>query len=90
MSSRKGIVKSGNAGNSSKADKVLSQPTNDSGEKPLFPAGSKFPLSLLHERQAILCCQLASVTQQNYNLSDVKKKGGRNLTSIRSGHFTGQ
>ncbi|KIM88927.1 hypothetical protein PILCRDRAFT_813926 [Piloderma croceum F 1598] len=52
MSSRKGIVKSGNAGNSSKADKMLSQATNDPGlgEKPLFPPGSKFPLSLLHER----------------------------------------
>lgn len=54
MSSRKGIVKSGNAGNSSKAEKVLSQPPNDPGEKPLFPPGSKVPLSLLHERQVIL------------------------------------
>lgn len=79
-------MKSGNAGNSSKA---LSQPTNDPspGEKPLFPPGSKFPLSLLHERQVILWFQLASVTQQNHNFSDVKKKGGRSLMSIRSDHF---
>ena len=47
MPPRKGIVKSGNAGNSSKAP---SQPTDDPTEKPLFPSGSKFPLSLLHER----------------------------------------
>ncbi|KAK0208634.1 P-loop containing nucleoside triphosphate hydrolase protein [Desarmillaria ectypa] len=48
MPPRKGIVKSGNAGNSSKR----SDKPNDSKdrEKSLFPPGSKYPLSLLHER----------------------------------------
>ncbi|ESK92682.1 dead deah box [Moniliophthora roreri MCA 2997] len=49
MPPRKGIVKSGNAGNSSKASKPIEAPTAE-GEKPLFPPGSKYPLSLLHER----------------------------------------
>ncbi|KAL4253594.1 hypothetical protein ABKN59_003415 [Abortiporus biennis] len=49
MPPRKGIVKSGNAGNSSKA---APKPdiTTSSEDKPLFPPGSKFPLSLLNER----------------------------------------
>ncbi|KIK99476.1 hypothetical protein PAXRUDRAFT_30490 [Paxillus rubicundulus Ve08.2h10] len=57
MSLRKGIVKSGNAGNSSKSSAKASssqssQPTVSgiSKDKPLFPPGSKYPLSLLHER----------------------------------------
>ncbi|KAK7058527.1 putative ATP-dependent RNA helicase ucp12 [Paramarasmius palmivorus] len=52
MPPRKGIVKSGNAGNSSKAskpDESAAKPVIE-GEKPLFPPGSKYPLSLLHER----------------------------------------
>ncbi|KAF7981091.1 hypothetical protein HWV62_34789 [Athelia sp. TMB] len=51
MPPRKGIIKSGNAGNSSKASKPPDQPAVPAGEKPLFPPGSgKFPLSLLNER----------------------------------------
>ncbi|KAL0068598.1 putative ATP-dependent RNA helicase ucp12 [Marasmius tenuissimus] len=52
MPPRKGIVKSGNAGNSSKPSKLPEKPTNSNNpeEKPLFPAGSKYPASLLHER----------------------------------------
>ncbi|KAF8078990.1 P-loop containing nucleoside triphosphate hydrolase protein [Lyophyllum atratum] len=49
MPPRRGIVKSGNAGNSSKADKAPAAPVPE-GEKPLFPPGSKYPLSLLFER----------------------------------------
>ena len=54
MPPRKGIVKSGNAGNSSKVDKLSPQLVDTSGEKPLFPPGSKFPVSLLHERKVVL------------------------------------
>ncbi|KAH9964169.1 P-loop containing nucleoside triphosphate hydrolase protein [Russula dissimulans] len=51
MPPRKGIVKSGNAGNSSKSQKdaVLSSKV-DGNPPPLFPPGSKYPLSLLQER----------------------------------------
>ncbi|KAG5636596.1 hypothetical protein H0H81_007536 [Sphagnurus paluster] len=49
MPPRRGIVKSGNAGNSSKADKTPSAPVPE-GPNPIFPAGSKHPLSLLQER----------------------------------------
>ncbi|EKM84037.1 hypothetical protein AGABI1DRAFT_51702 [Agaricus bisporus var. burnettii JB137-S8] len=54
MPPRRGIVKSGNAGNSSKStskaiDSSIAKPDNEK-EKPLFPPGSKFPLSLLHEK----------------------------------------
>lgn len=66
MPPRKGIVQSGNAGNSKKAvpnpapDKAGPSPKGDqpaptagdgtTGEKPLFPPGSKTPLALLNER----------------------------------------
>ncbi|TFK77465.1 P-loop containing nucleoside triphosphate hydrolase protein, partial [Pluteus cervinus] len=52
MPPRKGIVKSGNAGNSSKTSISSKEPisTPSNAEKPLFPPGSKYPLSLLHER----------------------------------------
>ncbi|TBU62530.1 P-loop containing nucleoside triphosphate hydrolase protein [Dichomitus squalens] len=50
MPPKRGIVKSGNAGNSSKASKPPLIPAPASEEKPLFPPGSKYPLSLLHER----------------------------------------
>jgi len=54
MPPRKGIVKSGNAGNSSKNNPPPR--TEDAApEKSLFPPGSKWPLSLLHER-----CDLVS------------------------------
>ncbi|KAG6830898.1 hypothetical protein H0H92_014049 [Tricholoma furcatifolium] len=49
MPPRRGIVKSGNAGNSSKGDKTPPVPV-PAEEKPLFPPGSKWPLSLLNER----------------------------------------
>ncbi|KAK0456179.1 P-loop containing nucleoside triphosphate hydrolase protein, partial [Armillaria borealis] len=48
MPPRSGIVKSGNAGNSSKQSDKPSDSTDR--EKVLFPPGSKYPLSLLHER----------------------------------------
>ncbi|KAK0481842.1 P-loop containing nucleoside triphosphate hydrolase protein [Armillaria novae-zelandiae] len=48
MPPRKGIVKSGNAGNSSKQPDKPSDSTDR--ERALFPPGSKYPLSLLHER----------------------------------------
>ena len=52
MPPRKGIVKSGNAGNSSKSKGVVpssAAPGLDT-PPPLFPPGSKYPLSLLNER----------------------------------------
>ncbi|KAK0198729.1 P-loop containing nucleoside triphosphate hydrolase protein [Armillaria mellea] len=48
MPPRSGIVKSGNAGNSSKQPDKPSDSTDR--ERALFPPGSKYPLSLLHER----------------------------------------
>ncbi|THV01418.1 P-loop containing nucleoside triphosphate hydrolase protein [Dendrothele bispora CBS 962.96] len=56
MPPRRGIVKSGNAGNSSKSTKpgedarADTKSNENSDAKPLFPPGSKYPLSLLHER----------------------------------------
>ncbi|KAI0041900.1 P-loop containing nucleoside triphosphate hydrolase protein [Auriscalpium vulgare] len=52
MPPRKGIVKSGNAGNSAKPSAALAPASTapDAGPKPLFPPGSKYPLSLLQER----------------------------------------
>ncbi|EIW86949.1 P-loop containing nucleoside triphosphate hydrolase protein [Coniophora puteana RWD-64-598 SS2] len=48
---RKGIFKSGNAGNSSKSSKQTPAPQEDSDKaKSLFPPGYKWPSSLLHER----------------------------------------
>ncbi|KAI9060487.1 P-loop containing nucleoside triphosphate hydrolase protein [Trametes sanguinea] len=50
MPPKRGIVKSGNAGNSSKSTKTLPAAPTNTEDKPLFPPGSKYPLSLLHER----------------------------------------
>ncbi|PIL31325.1 hypothetical protein GSI_06023 [Ganoderma sinense ZZ0214-1] len=50
MPPKRGIVKSGNAGNSSKPSKPPPSAPATPEEKPLFPPGSKYPLSLLHER----------------------------------------
>lgn len=50
MPPRKGIVKSGNAGNSSKVSKEATDNKDDGKPPPLFPQGSKYPLSLLRER----------------------------------------
>ncbi|KAJ3569724.1 hypothetical protein NP233_g4864 [Leucocoprinus birnbaumii] len=52
MRSKKGIVKSGNAGNASKSStsKALDTTPKPNAESPLFPPGYKYPLSLLHER----------------------------------------
>ncbi|CAK5280316.1 unnamed protein product [Mycena citricolor] len=55
MPPRKGIVKSGNAGNSSKATAKPAPSAETSGApqldgQPLFPPGYKYPLSLLQER----------------------------------------
>ncbi|KAF5352726.1 hypothetical protein D9756_005876 [Leucocoprinus leucothites] len=49
MPQKRGIVKSGNAGNSSKSS-TDSTALKSNVEKPLFPPGFKYPLSLLHER----------------------------------------
>ena len=48
----RGIVKSGNAGNSSKASKVPPKPAPEGQEekKSLFPPGYKYPLTILNER----------------------------------------
>ncbi|KZP25382.1 P-loop containing nucleoside triphosphate hydrolase protein [Athelia psychrophila] len=52
MLPRKGIIKSGNAGNSNKASKPPDQPAASPAEKPLFPPGSgKLPLNLNERRQ---------------------------------------
>jgi hypothetical protein len=45
----RGIVKSGNAGNA-KPSPHVPVPVKTEQDKPLFPFGSKFPLSLLNER----------------------------------------
>jgi ATP-dependent RNA helicase DHX57 len=54
MPPKRGIVKSGNSGNSSKAaplpDKSVPKDGEEDEKKPLFPFGSKYPMSLLHER----------------------------------------
>jgi hypothetical protein len=51
MPPKRGIVKSGNAGTSSKPSKTTDAAgSRADAEKPLFPSGSKYPLSLLHER----------------------------------------
>ncbi|KIM31725.1 hypothetical protein M408DRAFT_317990 [Serendipita vermifera MAFF 305830] len=52
MPPRKNIVKSGNAGTSSKAEKPKTEEASTStpGPPPLFPPGSKTPLALLYER----------------------------------------
>jgi hypothetical protein len=56
MPPRKNIVKSGNAGTSSKAEKPKTDenPSSSSTALPsLFPPGSKTPLALLYERKAM-------------------------------------
>ncbi|KAF4606324.1 hypothetical protein EYR38_000377 [Pleurotus pulmonarius] len=64
MPPRKHIVKSGNAGNSSKGKEKTPDPVADPNKPPpLFPPGSKFPASLLSERCAI----------------DARKKDGKSL-----------
>ncbi|KAJ3514021.1 hypothetical protein NLJ89_g2611 [Agrocybe chaxingu] len=54
MPPKRGIVKSGNAGNSSKSSNQnpasISSASTSTGPPPLFPPGSKYPLSLLQER----------------------------------------
>ncbi|KAF7307178.1 Dead deah box [Mycena indigotica] len=54
MPPRKGIVKSGNAGNSSKPAPKAQPPTDSNAPQldgqPLFPPGYKYPLSVLHEK----------------------------------------
>ncbi|KIP11667.1 hypothetical protein PHLGIDRAFT_27719 [Phlebiopsis gigantea 11061_1 CR5-6] len=51
MPPKKGIIKSGNAGNSSKPSNQKTPPDlSKTKEKPLFPPGSQYPLSLLNER----------------------------------------
>jgi ATP-dependent RNA helicase DHX57 len=60
MPPRKGIVKSGNAGNSSKSKGFVPSSSTAPGldtPPPLFPPGSKYPLSLLNERLVALPSQ---------------------------------
>ena len=70
---RKAIVKSGNAGNSSKNNQSEGVTT----EKSLFPPGSKWPSSLLHERQVIvvLCRPSGWGVYRSYLLFRCKKNG---------------
>ncbi|KAJ7897125.1 P-loop containing nucleoside triphosphate hydrolase protein [Mycena olivaceomarginata] len=92
MPPRKGIVKSGNAGNSTKAAPAKpatdSKAPPDADGQPLFPAGYKYPLSLLSER-----CQkngwekpvVDTRKQQGgfsftVNLSKLNKKSGQKET----------
>lgn len=69
MPPRKGIVKTGNAGNSSKTNKnsgagLPSQSADAEREKPLFPPGSKYPLSLLQERYGL--CMLFRIRCRSF------------------------
>jgi len=96
MPPRKGIVKSGNVGNSSKAPNPQNETSNSlaSGtEKPLFPLGSKYPLNLLHERYCnihfrskllALSCFVARPPDPLTLMSrpDVKRMAGISLSSI--------
>ena len=68
MPPRKGIVKSGNAGNSSRGD---SKPQESAKKvewesKPLFPPGFKMPLSLLNERCLIFSLRSSSMSCQAF------------------------
>ncbi|KAJ7597434.1 P-loop containing nucleoside triphosphate hydrolase protein [Mycena floridula] len=76
MPPRKGIVASGNAGNSSKS-KAVEKPVPD-GEKPLFPPGSKTPLSLLHER-----CQKNGWEKPDVNVRQQGKQWSFSITLSR-------
>lgn len=62
MAPKKGIVRSGNAGNSSKATKKVPD-AQDTPDKPpaLFPPGYKYPLTLLNERYLLDFCYHAQV-----------------------------
>ncbi|KAM6498647.1 P-loop containing nucleoside triphosphate hydrolase protein [Amanita muscaria] len=66
----KGIVKSGNAGNSTKASKSAPVPIPGSVDekRPLFPAGFKYPLTILNERCHINGWEKTDV--QTYQHSD--------------------
>ncbi|KAF7303226.1 Dead deah box [Mycena kentingensis (nom. inval.)] len=92
MPPRKGIVKSENAGNSSKG---ASKPTPDLNSNtpqvdgvPLFPVGYKYPLSLLHEQVQKLGWEKPVVdtrrSQQGFSfvvtLSKLNKKTGQKET----------
>ncbi|KAF7302730.1 Dead deah box [Mycena chlorophos] len=92
MPPRKGIVKSGNAGNSSKAaaKPAATTPAADSNVPqvdgtPLFPPGYKYPLSLLHEKCQKEGWEKPNVdTRKNANgfsfvvtLSKINKKSGQ-------------
>ena len=75
---KKGIVKSGNAGNSSKVSKEATDLHKDDGKPPpLFPPGSKYPLSLLRERsdQSPATCEFG---QESINVSiGARKMAGK-------------
>ena len=95
MPPKRGIVKSGNAGNSSKVSKPPPEAAPASGEKPLFPPGSKYPLSLLHERYAPMAYSIEnhppyvlrslSLIEQRFSdvKSGVRRMAGRSLSSTR-------
>lgn len=83
MPPRKGIVKSGNAGNSSKSSRETAVEA-DKGPPPLFPPGSKYPLSLLQER--FVLTQWLSTECGSIYLG-AQKMVGRNPTSTLFSHF---
>ncbi|KAJ7070765.1 P-loop containing nucleoside triphosphate hydrolase protein [Mycena amicta] len=90
MPPRKGIVKSGNAGNSSKAPAPQAPDSNapQLDGQPLFPPGYKYPLSILNERCQKEGWEKAVVdTRKNPNgysfvvtLSKINKKTGQKET----------
>ncbi len=77
MPPRRGIVKSGNAGNSPKvsSSKTPQEPKANE-EKPLFPPGSKYPLSLLNERYTSSTHIQIWYARIDQSL-DVRRTGGR-------------
>ncbi|KAF8481793.1 hypothetical protein DFH94DRAFT_733040 [Russula ochroleuca] len=84
MPARKGIVKSGNAGNSSKSSKETAV-VADGSPAPLFPPGSKYPLSLLQER--FVSTQWLS-TECGSIYIGARKMVGRNLLSTLFSRFS--
>jgi len=79
-----GIVKHGNAGNSSK----LSIPDSSVQEnKPLFPPGFKYPLSLLHERCVVRPCPVSVLFVWKRGFAPRFSVALSNVDTVRLVHF---
>ena len=76
-----GILKSGNAGNSSKANKAVATVSPPDAEKPLFPVGYKYPSSLLNERSLPILMNFRPVLIP-LNFVGVKRTDGQKRTSM--------